>query len=55
MKDVSCVSEQSVGNIQNAAASAEEPNAVMEEVSSSAKVLSQMAQELKEVISKFKP
>jgi methyl-accepting chemotaxis protein len=38
MKDVSCVSEQSAGNIQNAAASAEEQNAIMEEVSSSAKV-----------------
>jgi methyl-accepting chemotaxis protein len=36
------------------AASAEEQNAAMEEVSASAVVLSEMAQDLKQVISRFK-
>ncbi|MEK4031423.1 methyl-accepting chemotaxis protein [Pseudobacillus sp. FSL P4-0506] len=53
-KNISNVVEQSTGNIQSIAASAEEQNAAMEEVSSSAEVLSEMARELKEVISRFK-
>lgn len=54
IKGVSEISEQAAGNIQNVAASAEEQNAAMEEVSASAEALSQMAQELKETIRKFK-
>lgn len=51
---VSKISEQADGNIQNVAASAEEQNAAMEEVSASAEALSRMALELRETISKFK-
>ncbi|MCP3764305.1 methyl-accepting chemotaxis protein [Domibacillus sp. A3M-37] len=54
MKNISHIVEQSAGNIQNVAASAEEQNAAMEEVSASAVVLSEMAQDLQQVISKFK-
>lgn len=54
MEAVANIAEQSAGNTQNVAASAEEQNASMEEVASSAEALSKMAQELQEVISKFK-
>jgi methyl-accepting chemotaxis protein len=54
MEGVAHIAEQSAGNAQNVAASAEEQNASMEEVSSSAEALSKMAQDLQEVINKFK-
>lgn len=54
MEGVAHIAEQSAGNTQNVAASAEEQNASMEEISASAEALSAMAQNLQEIISKFK-
>ncbi|ALS23299.1 MULTISPECIES: methyl-accepting chemotaxis protein [Paenibacillus] len=54
MEGVAHIAEQSAGNTQNVAASAEEQNASMEEISASAESLSKMAQDLQEMISKFK-
>ncbi|RXZ82958.1 methyl-accepting chemotaxis protein [Paenibacillaceae bacterium] len=48
------VAEQSAGSTQNVAAATEQQNAAMEDVSASAELLSKMAQELQEAISKFK-
>lgn len=54
MEGVAHIAVQSAGNTQNVAASAEEQNASMEEVAASADALNKMAQELQDVISKFK-
>ncbi|MBP1154537.1 MULTISPECIES: methyl-accepting chemotaxis protein [unclassified Paenibacillus] len=54
MEGVAHIAEQSSGNTQNVAASAEEQNASMEEISASAEALTRMAQDLQDVISKFK-
>ncbi|MGN8648097.1 methyl-accepting chemotaxis protein [Gracilibacillus sp. HCP3S3_G5_1] len=54
VEGVSEVAQQAAGNTQNVAASTEQQNASMEEVSGSAETLSKMAQELKNVIGKFK-
>lgn len=53
MVDTRYIVEQSTANIQSVAVSAEEQNATMEEVSSSAGMLSKMAQDLNNIISKF--
>ncbi|ANS75303.1 hypothetical protein AWM70_12370 [Paenibacillus yonginensis] len=52
--EVATIAQQSAGNTQSVAASTQQQNASMEEVSASAETLSKMAQELQEVISKFK-
>lgn len=54
MGEVAHISQQSSCNTQNVAAAAEEQNASMAEVASSTAALSEMAQELKNVISRFK-
>jgi len=54
MKEARDIVEQSSVSIQNVAASTEEQNATMAEVSSSAEGLSEMAQNLNKVINKFK-
>lgn len=54
MEGVAHIAEQSAGNTQNVAASAEEQNASMEEISASSEALTRMAQDLQDVISKFK-
>ncbi|MEC0126337.1 methyl-accepting chemotaxis protein [Paenibacillus pabuli] len=53
-ESVAVIAEQSAGNTQNVAASTEQQSASMVEVSASADSLSQMAQQLQEVIGKFK-
>ncbi|MFB5678549.1 methyl-accepting chemotaxis protein [Paenibacillus terreus] len=53
-EDVASIAQQSAGNTQNVAASTEQQSASMEEVSASAEALSKMAQELQEIIGKFK-
>jgi methyl-accepting chemotaxis protein len=54
MEGVSRIVEQSASNMQGVAASAEEQTASMEEVASSAEVLSQMAQEMKAAVGRFR-
>lgn len=54
ISDIATESIHSSKNTQNIAAAAEEQNASMEETSASSNVLSHMAQELQENISKFK-
>lgn len=54
MAGVATIAEQSAGNTQDVAASVEEQNASMEEISASTVALSQMAQNLQQVISNFK-
>ena len=54
MNDLSAISTQTSGNIQNVAASSEEQSATMEEITSSAGVLSQMADNLNEAVNRFK-
>lgn len=53
-KDVSNVAGQAASNTQNVAAATEEQSASMEEVSAAAEALGQMAQELQDVVNKFK-
>ena len=53
-EEVSRISEQSAAGVQDVSASAEEQLASMEEISSSAEVLSEMAEELQQIIDKFK-
>lgn len=52
--DVAGIAEQSAGNTQSVAAATEQQSASMEEVFASAEALSKMAQELQDVIGKFK-
>ncbi|MED5223107.1 methyl-accepting chemotaxis protein [Bacillus safensis] len=52
--EIADVSRESSANIQDIAASAEEQLASMEEISSSSATLSSMAEELRDLISKFK-
>ncbi|QKS73001.1 methyl-accepting chemotaxis protein [Paenalkalicoccus suaedae] len=52
--DISAVTESTTANAEEVAAASEEQLAAMEEVTSSAQYLSQLATELKDVISKFK-
>lgn len=54
IKAVSDIAKQSAENIQNVAAASEEQNASMEDITASSSVLSSMAQELQEAISKFR-
>ncbi|MDM5299268.1 methyl-accepting chemotaxis protein [Bacillus pumilus] len=54
VREISDVSRESSANIQDIAASAEEQLASMEEISSSSATLSSMAEELRDLISKFK-
>ncbi|MCY7694356.1 methyl-accepting chemotaxis protein [Bacillus altitudinis] len=54
VRDIADVSRESSANIQDIAASAEEQLASMEEISSSSATLSSMAEELRDLISKFK-
>lgn len=54
MNDLSAISTQASGNIQNVAASSEEQSATMEEITSSANILSQMAENLNEAVKKFR-
>ncbi|WP_168193894.1 methyl-accepting chemotaxis protein [Lysinibacillus sp. SGAir0095] len=54
MNDLSSISTQTSGNIQNVAASSEEQSATMEEITSSANVLSQMAENLNGAVKRFK-
>jgi len=54
IQDVVYVSEQSAGNSQNVAASAEEQFASMEEITTSAKSLSKVAEDLQDLVRKFK-
>ncbi|MDN0040676.1 methyl-accepting chemotaxis protein [Bacillus altitudinis] len=54
VREIADVSRESSANIQDIAASAEEQLASMEEISSSSATLSSMAEELRDLISKFK-
>ncbi|KPN14389.1 chemotaxis protein [Bacillus australimaris] len=54
VREIAEVSRESSANIQDIAASAEEQLASMEEISSSSATLSSMAEELRDLISKFK-
>lgn len=54
VREIAAVSRESSANIQDIAASAEEQLASMEEISSSSATLSSMAEELRDLISKFK-
>ncbi|GGF99280.1 methyl-accepting chemotaxis protein [Paenibacillus abyssi] len=54
MEMVSVISQEAAGNAQSVAAAAEEQLASMEEITSSAQTLSGMAEELQDVIRKFK-
>ncbi|MBM7680811.1 methyl-accepting chemotaxis protein [Pullulanibacillus pueri] len=53
-EEVSEISEQTSAGVQDVSASTEEQLASMEEISSSAEVLSEMAEELQQIIEKFK-
>ncbi|MDQ0341020.1 methyl-accepting chemotaxis protein [Caldalkalibacillus uzonensis] len=48
------ITEQSTGHSQNVAASAEEQNASMEEISAAASTLAKMAEDLQQLVSRFK-
>ncbi|TCP55677.1 methyl-accepting chemotaxis protein [Tumebacillus sp. BK434] len=54
MEGIAAVSEQAAANTQQVAASVEEQNASMEEIASAASLLSKMAGELQDGVSRFK-